>query len=104
MPVYTQFRWTVISRKKDVQKSLEFTGQVQNGIIMIGTFLAVLFPKNNGLIRSLEFGMMWNPYYGMVYCFVKTIYLYQFYTPGEGKIDPWGYECGYFVQLVGFAL
>ena len=64
-----------------------------------------MLSKNNVLIRTLEFGMMWNPFFGVVYCFVKTVFLYRFYTPGEGSsINPWGYDNGYFVPLVGFAV
>ena len=73
-------------------------------IAMLGPSAAVLLPKNNVLIRSIEFGMMWNPHFGVVYSFIKTLYRYQFYSNGQGSsVDPWGYDSGCFVQLVGFA-
>jgi hypothetical protein len=65
--------------------------------------LAIILAKNNIVVRSIEFGLMWNPSFGIVYCLVKTIFRYQFFVHGESNIDPWGYDCGYFVQLVGFA-
>ena len=71
---------------------------------MIGTFFPVMFAKNKFFVRCIEFGMMWNPSFGLVYCFTKTIFRYQFYTHDEGSIDVWGYNCGYLVQLVGFVL
>ena len=66
--------------------------------------MTVILPKNKVLVRCLEFGMMWNPFFGVVYSFIKTVFRYRFYTPVEGTVDPWGYDSGYFIQLIGFAV
>lgn len=76
---------------------------MESTLVMLGSCMSVLHAKNNMIVRIIEFGMMWNPSFGIVYCFVKTIFRYQYHVHGESNVDVWGYDMGCFVQLVGFA-